>query len=414
MLILGQKGGFNKIQIIEKLKERPFNLNQLSDILKLNYRTVKHHIEALEKNEIISSSKTGTYGDVYFFTPEMEGNLNIYDNIVVKFNNSKKLSDFTKSLDFFKKVIEQTHDAIIIIDKDGGIFFINTSAKNLLNMNNFKKSSNIDNFMDDSLLKDFMSRLHNNGSISACETSFKTCLNKIVNVELTMNSINDDKNNLIGYSLLARDITRRKKMEERQILTIDLLRKLNKTTEGRGIIREILMLVKEFTNFDAVAIRLNDGLDYPYFVYDGFSENFIKMEDHLCATDEDGEIIYSPDGKPVLECMCGAVLCRKTDPSKTFFTASGSFWTNSTTELLRTTSDEDRGTHTRNVCNREGYESMALIPLQADSNIIGLLQLNDKKPGKLTIEQIRFFEEIGSSIGIAFSRMKMEELLKAE
>ena len=35
-------------------------------------------------------------------------------------------------------------------------------------------------------------------------------------------------------------------------------------------------------------------------------------------------------GNPILECMCGNVICRRFDPSKPFFTDYGSFWTNST------------------------------------------------------------------------------------
>jgi len=34
---------------------------------------------------------------------------------------------------------------------------------------------------------------------------------------------------------------------------------------------------------------------------------------------------------------------------------------------------------TRNRCNVEGYDSVALIPLRSDKKIIGLLQLNDPK-----------------------------------
>jgi PAS domain S-box-containing protein len=415
MLILGQKGGYNKIQIMDSLKERPYNLNQLSEILKLNYRTVKHHIESLEKNDIISSSSAGTYGDVYFFTPDMEGIMDVYDDIVQKFNNSKKLSDFTQSLHFFKKVIEQTHDAIIIIDKDGGMFFINDSAKILLELDHADLSENIISFFgDNSLFDDLMNRTLMDGAVSACEMELTTGSKKTVNAELTMDCINDDKNNLIGFSILARDITNRKIAENQQNLTIDILRSLNKTIEGQGVIREILTRVKSFTDLDAVAIRLNDGIDYPYFVYDGFPEHFIQSESHLCARDENGDIQYTSDGKPVLECMCGTVLSSKTDPTKPYFTHNGSFWTNCTTELIKITTDDERGSHTRNVCNREGYESVALIPLQADDHIIGLLQLNDKKTNRFTEDNIKFFEEIGSSIGIAFSRMKMEELLNAE
>ncbi|MHC4239115.1 MAG: histidine kinase [Planctomycetota bacterium] len=69
-------------------------------------------------------------------------------------------------------------------------------------------------------------------------------------------------------------------------------------------------------------------------------------------------------------------------------------------------------THTRNHCNRAGYESVALIPLRSGPEIVGLLQLNDHRKERFTTEMIRFFERIGDSIGIALARIKAEEDIK--
>jgi HD-GYP domain-containing protein (c-di-GMP phosphodiesterase class II) len=108
----------------------------------------------------------------------------------------------------------------------------------------------------------------------------------------------------------------------------------------------------------------------------------------------------------VLECMCGNIIYRRTDASLPFFTAHGSFWTNSTTELLASTTEEDRQSRTRNRCHGEGYESVALVPLQTEDEIIGLLQLNDHRRKRFTMEMIHFFEGLGASIGIALTRMR--------
>jgi light-regulated signal transduction histidine kinase (bacteriophytochrome) len=44
--------------------------------------------------------------------------------------------------------------------------------------------------------------------------------------------------------------------------------------------------------------------------------------------------------------------------------------------------------------------------------IVGLLQLNDRKKGCFTLDMITFFEVLGSSIGIALTRKRAEEAIK--
>jgi two-component system CheB/CheR fusion protein len=69
-------------------------------------------------------------------------------------------------------------------------------------------------------------------------------------------------------------------------------------------------------------------------------------------------------------------------------------------------------TRTRNRCNGEGYESVALIPLRMGDVTIGLLQLNDRRTDRFTADLIRFFEGLGAGIGIALGRKQAEEELR--
>jgi PAS domain S-box-containing protein len=200
--------------------------------------------------------------------------------------------------------------------------------------------------------------------------------------------------------------------ENRQELTIELLKLLNSQQKETDTIRKILGLIKKFTNFEAVGIRLQDGEDFPYYVTNGFPGSFVESEKYLCSRDKNGELDRDSNGKPYLECMCGNVICGRTDPLLPYFTEYGSFWTNSTTELLNSTSEEERQSRTRNRCNSEGYECVALIPLQSDGGTIGLLQLNDTHEDVFTRDMISFFEGIGSSIGIALARLRSEETIR--
>lgn len=79
-LIAGTKGGLNRARIIKCLQERPYNANQLAEILKLDYKTIRHHIKVLQDNNVIVSSGD-KYGAVYFLTKDMENNLDIFEEI---------------------------------------------------------------------------------------------------------------------------------------------------------------------------------------------------------------------------------------------------------------------------------------------------------------------------------------------
>jgi PAS domain S-box-containing protein len=210
----------------------------------------------------------------------------------------------------------------------------------------------------------------------------------------------------------VRDITERKRATEWAQLARDTLELLNQKEGGQDMIHEILVAVKKTMGFEAVAIRLREGDDFPYYAIEGFPENFAIAERFLCARDHAGKIVRNGKGDPALECMCGNVLCGRIDPALPFFTEGGSFWSNGTTRLLAATKDADRQAHTRNRCNSMGYESVALIPLRAGEKVIGLLQLNDHRLNQFTVQMIHFFEGWGASIGIALSRQQAKEALR--
>lgn len=215
-----------------------------------------------------------------------------------------------------------------------------------------------------------------------------------------------------GVISTALDITERKQLARRKQLIIQALKLLNKPYSGTQTIEELLKLVQESTGIEAVAIRLQDGTDYPYFVYRGFGDDFIKMENLLCAMDDKGCPELDQLGQPVLDCMCGCVIRGHTNTEIPCFTENGSFWTNSTTELLSKKSSILPDHPARNKCNMDGYESVAIIPLKVEDEIIGSLQLNDKRKYVFSNSFIDALEELAISIAVAVKRAWQEDRIK--
>jgi transcriptional regulator with GAF, ATPase, and Fis domain len=97
--------------------------------------------------------------------------------------------------------------------------------------------------------------------------------------------------------------------------------------------------------------------------------------------------------------MCGNVLKGRFDSKCPYFTEKGSFWTNSTTQLLESTTEKERLTRTRNMCNYSGYESVALIPMRAGNVTLGLIQMNDPRENMFNLKMIENYEVIADRVG---------------
>lgn len=82
-LFAGSKGGDNRIKIIDMLKEQPRNINQLDALLNLDYKAVQHHVNVLEKNNLIT--RVGEkYGVLYFLSTYLEHNIEMYNEVKSK------------------------------------------------------------------------------------------------------------------------------------------------------------------------------------------------------------------------------------------------------------------------------------------------------------------------------------------
>jgi PAS domain S-box-containing protein len=198
----------------------------------------------------------------------------------------------------------------------------------------------------------------------------------------------------------------------RQDLVMRILQLLNRRLDARELLGAILREIQVFSGMEAVAIRLRNGDEYPYFVYSGLSRSFVEAENTLCTRHHSGSALRDPGSAPALDCMCGSVIQGRTDSRLPFFTEYGSFWTNSTSDLLANTSETDRQARIGNRCHGEGYESVALIPLRSEAETLGLLQLNDSRRNCFTEQTIRFFEGIGASVGIVLARTATEDALR--
>ena len=92
-LFTSTRGGFTRLRIIMSLLDKPYNTHQLSQELELDYKAIQHHMQVLEKNNMVS--KIGEkYGAIFPLSNFLEMNISALDEAIDKLDrkmNHKKV-----------------------------------------------------------------------------------------------------------------------------------------------------------------------------------------------------------------------------------------------------------------------------------------------------------------------------------
>jgi PAS domain S-box-containing protein len=235
------------------------------------------------------------------------------------------------------------------------------------------------------------------------ETRLRRKAGSAVSVELTLRRIASHADGPARVVVLGRDIGERRDLEEERRATTRLFELIQQPSSLEDLIRNAAVLLRDLSHCAAVGIRLAEGDDFPYCETIGFPPSFVHAERYLCERDGTGRVLRDANGKPLLACFCGSALSAGPRENDTLLSPRGTFWTNSTSSLLGHRSE---GRHIRNHCNREGYESVALLPLRVGKEVFGLVQLNDKQPNHFTPERVAILEHATDCLALAISHRR--------
>jgi PAS domain S-box-containing protein len=211
---------------------------------------------------------------------------------------------------------------------------------------------------------------------------------------------------------VIQDITGRKDSELRRDLLARVLMLLNQEQDLRTFVAKFIQQIRANLGFQAVAVRLRAGEDFPYYLADGYRTGFIEPGQNLC---ERGRITAAAGigaHQETGECLCGELLRERCDPTRPGCTSRGSFWSNGADADGLPAARTPNPALPRLACNAEGYQSVALIPLRSGEELTGLLQVHDRRPGMLTVEVVEFLENLGSVVGIELARRAANEQLQ--
>jgi PAS domain S-box-containing protein len=191
----------------------------------------------------------------------------------------------------------------------------------------------------------------------------------------------------------------------RHALTAEVLQILNAPGELAPQLRSVLDRVMRHAGADAGGIRLRIKDDFPYAVHAGLSPAFVEAESTICAPEACGQGHQAPEGAVELACLCGAVLLQRPQAAS-LLTARGAFLSGPGSSLAESAG---RLPFPRGRCTQEGFRSLALVPLRSGGEVVGLLQLSARPPGRFAPDLVHFLEEISPGLGLAIERRRAEE-----
>jgi len=92
-IFTGMSGRYTRLKIIKSLIDEPVNVNQLSQKLHYDYKTIRRNVTILEKYQLIEKTGEG-YGEIFFVSDLLLKNLSALDAVLkkvnIKLNKNKK------------------------------------------------------------------------------------------------------------------------------------------------------------------------------------------------------------------------------------------------------------------------------------------------------------------------------------
>jgi PAS domain S-box-containing protein len=326
----------------------------------------------------------------------------VFRPMVLNINERKRTEQALRESELrFRTVFQTSPDAVTLSRLDDGMMIdVNEGFTRLSKYSKQeikgRTSLDINIWHDPKDREKMVDRLQEDGQLENFEAEFKRKDDQVITGLLSTKVImlNAEPHILA----VTRDITNWKTAQKKLQASHQFLQIANRYNEMRPMLNEFINEIKKLIKCSAVGMRiLDENGNIPYQAFEGFSQKFYKSE--------------NPHTIDTVNCMCANVVLHKTDLHHPYFTEAGSFCIDSTSRFLTTLSEEEKA-QTCDVCNRFGYESVALVPIRLGDKILGLIHVADPRHQFFTSEAIELLEGAAMQLGTAIERVRAEEALQ--
>lgn len=200
---------------------------------------------------------------------------------------------------------------------------------------------------------------------------------------------------------LRAQIAEKEHAEKQTRMTNELLSLVNQTYTRSDYLNMAVAKLRKWTVCECIGVRLmNEEGDIPYEAYIGFSKEHWESECWLNIHKD--------------QCTCIRVITGEAAPEEMkALTPGGSFCSNNFIRFINDISNES-GTRFRGACVKEGFATLAVIPIRFKEKVIGAIHMADRREGALPPKTVELVEGIVPIIGEAVKRIEMEENIKRQ
>lgn len=302
-----------------------------------------------------------------------------------------------KSEKKYRTLIEQAAEAIAIFDQHLNFIDVSSAAcqmtgysrEELLNLNVKDMVPEEDFASIPSQLAEVIA-----GKTVVNESRVRRKDGTIISIEVSAKMLEDGM-----VQTITRDITERKEAEERSRFITNLFELFATKPSRKEYLDSVTQLIHEWSGCRCVGIRITNDEGYiPYESYTGFSQEFMELENMLSLKKD--------------ICACVRAITGEFEPQDTsVMTFNRSFRVNNSLAFVNQLTEEERKRFRGN-CIRNGFLSIAIIPIQYQEQSLGAIHLADEREWMVPLKTIQFVESISPLIGEAIHRFNVEEALR--
>ncbi|MDO8568336.1 MAG: PAS domain-containing protein [Dehalococcoidales bacterium] len=198
---------------------------------------------------------------------------------------------------------------------------------------------------------------------------------------------------------LRKEIRERKELERNAKVHNTILRLFLETTSLPEYLERVGKLLRQSVGCRCLGIRaLDDNGNIPFAWYEGYGAEFLAAENNLSLKRDN--------------CACIRIIAGRTEPHDALaLTPAGSFCTNDIAGFMDGLSSGGESRY-RGACLRQGFQTLAVIPIRYGGRAIGAVHIADERQGVLPPRKVKLAESIVPLIGEAVYRFRVEQELK--